>query len=89
MTIENWFGIAMVFLLGILGMRLFRNVLLQLLSFLIPVMIAASLAGFLDLVQSVTAAILVLTVVVIALVVIIGYKLLRQIVQWVNQQLGQ
>jgi len=84
LSIENWFGIAMVFLLGILGMRLFRNVILQLLSFLIPVMVAASLAGFFDLVQSVTAVILVLTFAIVALVVILGYRLLRQIAEWVN-----
>ena len=89
MSPENWLGVAIVFTLGIVGMRTFRNVLLQLLSFLIPVLVAASVAGFHDLVEGVLATVLAVLVLALSasvgLVAIFGYKLLRKIARWTNQ----
>ena len=83
----------MVLLLGILGMRTFKNILLQSLSFLISVLVAASLAGFIELVQGTILGVLVVLVsavcVVIALAVIFGLGLVRKIGDWLSERLEE
>mgnify|MGYP001078558374 CR=1 FL=1 len=88
LTLANLVGIAMIFILGILGMRLFRKTILQLLSFLIPMLVAAALAGYIDLVQSTIALIFVIVLFVIALFVALVYKLIRAVVERVDQRVG-
>lgn len=75
----NLIGVAMIFLLGILGMKVFKNIVLQLLSFLIPILVAASLAGFLDLVQTTVVLVFVVALIVIALVALLVYRVIQQI----------
>ena len=75
----NLIGVAMLFFLGLYGMKHFKNTALQLLSFTISVLVAASVAGYLGLVESMLALFTVAGLLVVFLAVFVVYKLLRQI----------
>jgi hypothetical protein len=85
----NLIGVAMIFLLGILGMKVFKNIVLQLMSFLIPILVAASLAGFLDLVQTAVVLVFVVALIVIALVALLIYGVIQQIRGMVARRVAQ
>ena len=86
-SLTSWLALGIIVLFGYIAITRTKDIVLRLLGFLIPVLIAASLLGFFDLAQGVTVTVLVLALSIIALIVVLGYKLLKHIGEWVNQQI--
>lgn len=72
-------GVGMLFFLGIYGMKHFKNTVLQLLSFIISVLVAASIAGYLGLVQSTLVVFTLAGLVVLLVVLFLAYTIIRHI----------
>lgn len=87
-SLTSWLALGIIVLFGYFAITRTKDIVLRLLGFLIPVLIAASLLGFFDLAEGVTVVVLLLALGVIAFVLILAYKLLRQVGGWVNHQLG-
>ncbi len=79
----NLIGIAIIVTFCYLGMKT-RNALMQLLSFIIVILVGASLAGFFDLVQSVVAIGFAGVALVILLALVLVYMLVSKIGSWMR-----